>query len=242
MIERGLAFLLMLCGFQLHAQQIIDGHGALIRSDTTQNTIYLCFTGHEFIDGFDHVLYVLDKHHIKASFFLTGDFVRQHKKMIQDWAASGHYIGAHSDRHLLYNAWENRDSLRYTKAEIKRDIENNLLELKKLNLDPTYFMPPYEWYNKEIVALATALGQTTVNFSPGTRSNADYTTPEMDNYMSSEDILNSIYSFEKEQGMNGFHLLIHPGTSDKRKDKLYHHLETLILHFKERGYAFARFK
>ncbi|MBT32575.1 MAG: hypothetical protein CMO01_23170 [Thalassobius sp.] len=69
-----------------------------------------------------------------------------------------------------------------------------------------------------------------INFSSGTRSNADYTTPDMKNYLSSEQIFNSIIQYEKESqtGLNGFMLLIHIGTAQERTDKFYHQLEKLI--------------
>jgi peptidoglycan/xylan/chitin deacetylase (PgdA/CDA1 family) len=102
-------------------------------------------------------------------------------------------------------------------------------------------MPPYEWHNQKVVDIATELNQITVNFSPGTKSNADYTTPEMPIYISSNEILKSIFEYEKSNGMNGFHLLIHPGTSPLRKDKLYFHLDEIITELKEKGYQFAKF-
>lgn len=86
-----------------------------------------------------------------------------------------------------------------------------------------------------------ALNQVTINFSPGTRSNADYTTPDMSNYVSSSSILASIRQYENRNGLNGFHLLIHPGTSPLRVDKFYLHLNELIGELKEKGYRFWRF-
>lgn len=241
MIRKGLFSLCFCYAISAGAQQVIDGYGAVVRSDTLQKEIYLCFTGHDYDEGFDHVLKVLKEQGVKASFFLTGDFIRSHKKWMRDWSQNGHFIGAHSNKHVLYNDWEKRDSLLLTPNEIKIDIANNLLELNRLEIMPTYFMPPYEWYNTEVVRIAKSLGQITVNFSSGTRSNADYTTPDMKNYVTSNRILESIYEHESEKGMNGFHLLIHPGTSPRRTDKLYLHLETLIVYFKQRGYGFGRF-
>lgn len=225
----------------LFCQNIIDRHGAIIRSDTLDKSIYLCFTGHDFDEGFDHVRRILSRQKIKASFFLTGEFVRDHEELTKQLANEGHFVGAHSDRHLLYCSWNNRDSLLYSDNEIEEDIQLNLQALQTLEIHPNYFMPPYEWYNNEVVKIAAELDQKTINFSPGTRSNADYTTPNMSNYISSEDILKSIYAYEQENGMNGFHLLLHPGTSPMRKDKLYLHLENLITDFKLKNYQFSRF-
>lgn len=232
---------LMLLPPGLFAQSKIDQYGAVIRSDTSQKNIYLCFTGHDFDDGFSHVMAVLERQQIKASFFLTGDFVRSHQALVKEIAAAGHFVGAHSDKHLLYCGWTKRDSLLHAPETIRKDIQDNLLELAELNIYPDYFMPPYEWYNRAVVDIAQSLDQTTVNFSPGTASNADYTTLEMKNYRSSTTILESIYAYESQFNMNGFHLLIHPGLSPERKDKLYLHLADIIEYFQESGYGFQRF-
>ncbi len=235
------AFLVAIITQSVMAQNIIDRYGAISRSDTSKKTIYLCFTGHDFSDGFDQVLSVLKSQHIAASFFLTGDFIRQHTPLVKAMARRNHFVGAHSDKHLLYCDWSSRDSLLHTPDEIKADIAQNLAELRRLGIYPAYFMPPYEWYNQEVVKLALELNQLTINFSPGTRSNADYTTPDRSNYVPSSTILESIRQYEKLNGLNGFHLLIHPGTSPLRVDKLYNHLNVLIGELKEKGYRFSRF-
>ncbi len=223
------------------SQEVIDRYGALIRSDVSEANVYLIFTGHEHFEGFEYVLEVLKKQEIQASFFLTGDFIRQHRELVKEIAAAGHFVGAHSDRHLLYNDWIKRDSLLYSRATIKKDIIDNLKELETIDIYPEAFMPPYEWYNQEVVEIASEAGQSTINFSPGIRTNADYTSPDMANYLSSEEILKNLYHYEQKHGLNGFHILIHPGTTPLRKDKLYLHLDSIINELKERGYHFFRF-
>ena len=56
------------------------------------------------------------------------------------------------------------------------------------------------------------MGLSVVNFTPGIRTNADYTAPDMPNYLSSDEILHSLYQFEKENShrLNGCIILIHP--------------------------------
>jgi peptidoglycan/xylan/chitin deacetylase (PgdA/CDA1 family) len=213
----------------------------MVRSDTSQPIIYLIFTGHDYYEGFEHVMKVLNQKNIKASFFLTGDFVRNHSNLVLALKSKNHFIGAHSDKHLLYCDWKKRDSLLVSAPEIERDIRDNLQALALLGIEPKYFMPPYEWYNRQVVNIAENMGQKVVNFSHGTRSNADYTTPQMANYVSNETILNSIYDYEKLEGMNGFHLLIHPGTSPDREEKLWQHLEQLIIQLEKKAYRFNRF-
>ncbi len=80
-----------------------------------------------------------------------------------------------------------------------------------------------------------------MNFTGGTLSQADYTTPEMgDRYRSNAGIWRSIMEKEAEEGLNGNILLIHPGTEEKRPEKFYHLLDELIRELRGRGYHFVR--
>jgi peptidoglycan/xylan/chitin deacetylase (PgdA/CDA1 family) len=103
-----------------------------------------------------------------------------------------------------------------------------------------YFLPPYEWYNDSIALWTKFLGLQLVNYTPGTLSHADYTTPVDKKYYSSEIIYNSIINYEQshKSGLNGFILLMHVGTDPKRTDKFYHRLPQLLNYLKQKGYQF----
>jgi peptidoglycan/xylan/chitin deacetylase (PgdA/CDA1 family) len=105
-----------------------------------------------------------------------------------------------------------------------------------------YFLPPYEWYNDSIAAWTKYLGLQLVNYTPGTLSHADYTTPDLKNYRSSETIMNSIISYESSHvsGLNGFILLMHIGAGPLRKDKFYQQLPELIVWLKSKKYKLVR--
>lgn len=158
----------------------------------------------------------------------------------------GHYLGAHSDKHLLYADWTKRDSLLVSEEEFKRDLMNNYSEMEEYGVekeDAPFFLPPYEWYNQQIADWTKDLGLTLINFTPGTYSNADYTTPDMGKrYLRSDEIYDRILSYEgtDPKGLNGFILLLHIGTNPKRKDKFYFKLDDLIKELKSRGYSFNR--
>jgi peptidoglycan/xylan/chitin deacetylase (PgdA/CDA1 family) len=222
-------------------------HGGIIRLDTTLKTVYLVFTGHEFADGGSTILSVLQRHAINASFFFTGDFYRntEFQTLITQLLRNGHYLGAHSDKHLLYCSWENRDSLLVTKDEFLRDVTDNYSAMAKFGIakdDAPYFMPPYEWYNTTISEWSIGIGLQIINFTPGTTSNADYTIPTMANYVTSDSILARILRVESTHahGLNGFLLLSHIGTDAQRTDKFYFKLDALITELKKRGYTFRR--
>lgn len=108
--------------------------------------------------------------------------------------------------------------------------------------DAPYFLPPFEWYNDTIAHWTQMLGFQLVNFTPGTRSNADYTWPELVNYRSSETILQSIIDYEQKHpaGLNGFILLMHIGTDARRSDKFYYRLPALLSFLKKKGYQLVR--
>ena len=107
--------------------------------------------------------------------------------------------------------------------------------------DAPYFIPPYEHYNSTISAWAKQLGLQVINYTPGTASNGDYTTPSMKNYYSSQTIIDRILNYESTQpnGLNGFFLLMHFGTVPERTDKLYNRLDEIIDTLQERGYQFV---
>lgn len=152
-------------------------------------------------------------------------------------------MAPHSDKHLLYADWRKRDSTLISRAVFEKDLRDNYVAMQKAGLkidEPRYYMPPYEWYNREISDWAKAMNVHIVNFTPGTGSNADYTTPDMANYRPSEEIYRNILSFEEKESLNGFLLLIHIGTDPKRSDKLYNRLGDLIGELKKRGYRFVR--
>ncbi|MES2518564.1 MAG: glycoside hydrolase family 9 protein [Bacteroidota bacterium] len=222
--------------------------GGITRMNPAQKTIYLAFTGHEFGDGAEEIAKVLTKYQIKGNFFFTGDFLRNplFKKPIQSLIKQKHYVGCHADKHLLYAPWEAQDSLLVTKSQFVNDLNANFEALQGFGVSKSqarFFMPPYEWYNEKISDWSSEMGISLVNFTAGTSSNADYTTPDMRNYLSSEKILSNILNYEKSQknGLNGFILLSHIGVSPARTDKFYLKLNELIGTLKAKGYTFSSF-
>ena len=201
------------------------------------------FTADEFGDGANVILNTLQKQNVKASFFFTGRFYRSsvYKNIIIQLKQQGHYLGPHSDQHLLYCDWIKRDSLLVTKDEFTKDLNACLHSIENYGVKRSsikYFIPPYEWYNYSIATWTKQMGIQLINYSPGTKSNADYTTPDMKNYRSSDEIYQSIIDKEKQDGLNGFILLIHFGTDPKRTDKFYDRLDELITTLKQKGYEF----
>ena len=235
------SLLLIFCISTQLCAQVTRGH-------TTQRKIALVFTGDEFGDGATFIRAALEQEKVKASFFLTGNFYRidSLQAIIHQLINDGHYLGSHSDKHLLYCDWKNRDSLLVTRPEFDADLQQSYRELKRFGIQKStarYFLPPYEWYNDSIVEWTKRQGLQLICFTPGTRSTADYTYPEMGSrYVNSEGIYKSIVDYEKNAGagLNGFILLLHIGTDPRRTDKFYHLLPQLLEDLKSKKYAFVR--
>jgi peptidoglycan/xylan/chitin deacetylase (PgdA/CDA1 family) len=221
--------------------------GGLIRTDTTRKEIHLVFTAHDYGEGLEKVRKVLQKHHIHGAFFFTGDFYRDPAwtRTIRKLKKEGHYLGAHSDKHLLYASWTCRDSTLVSREDFFRDLKANYTAMKRFGIakdSARYFLPPYEWYNADISRWCTEAGLKLINFTPGTSSNQDWTWPGPGRfYLSSETIFRRILDYEKEDphGLNGFILLTHPGTDPRRTDKFYDRLDELITILEKKGYTFT---
>lgn len=229
------------------ANKFSNSHGAIIRGDSSKKSIALVFTGDEFADGGTTIAKTLLGEKVRASFFLTGRFYRNpgFKSLIQQLKAGGHYLGPHSDQHLLYCDWNNRDSLLVNKPAFMTDLRSNLAAMHSHGINPRnagYFLPPYEWFNDTIAAWTKEMGLQLINFTPGTTSHADYTYPGLKNYKDSKEIYNSIKKYEGSRavGLGGFLLLVHIGTDPRRTDKFYTLLPELIKYLKGKGYQFQR--
>lgn len=231
-----------------HNKTVTDSHGAIIRGDTTLKQIALVFTGDEYNDGGEIICVTLKKHSITAAFFLTGNFYSsaENKKLLIKLKDDGHYLGPHSDKHLLYADWIQRDSLLVSEKEFSKDLQNNFKRMAAYGIKKRmvpYFLPPYEWYNSTIAKWTEKQGLRLINFTPGTRSNADYTYPAMnEKYRSSDEIYRSILHYESADphGLNGFILLLHIGTHPGRIDKFYNKLDKLLTELQHKNYSFVR--
>lgn len=219
--------------------------GGIIRTDPSVRHIDFVFTAADKADGADRIISTLRKYNIKGGFFFTGEFFELYPDVVRRLVAEGHYVGSHSYGHLLYAPWGKRDSLLVTRQEFEEDMFKSYKVLREFGItDAPYFIPPYEHYNATISSWARQLGLQVINYTPGTLTNGDYTTPGMSRYFSSKEILVKIREYERTDpdGLNGHIMLIHFGTDPSRTDKFYDKLPGLIRELRRKGYSFTPLK
>jgi peptidoglycan/xylan/chitin deacetylase (PgdA/CDA1 family) len=221
--------------------------GGIVRGPKNEKKIALVFTGHTFSEGGETILSELARHGAKASFFLTGDFLANtdFSVLVKRIIEAGHYLGPHSDRHLLYCSWESAPKSLVTREEFLRDVQQNVDKIDRLGAagdNVRYVLPAFEHYNQEIADWTRESGRLLVNFTPGTRSTADYTGEAETNFVSSQVILDSVFAAERRDrhGLNGFLLLLHIGAGPGRADKFHARFGELLDYLARRGYQFVR--
>ena len=219
--------------------------GGINLTNINKKQISLVFVGNDYSDGSQSILNTLKSQKIKAFFFFTGDFYRnpKNKRLIEEIHKENYYLGAHSDKNLLYCSFQKRDSLLVNKNTFLNDLKDNYLEMEKFGINKTqapFFLPPNEWYNDAISQWCNEMGLQIISVTPGIISNTDISTPEMrDKYFSSNEIYNNIEEVETTQGLNGYILVFHVGSDSKRRDKFYPRLNGLLSSLVKSGYEFV---
>ena len=227
--------------------QTLD-RGAIVRGPRDRKALALVFTAGDHAAGATEVLDALRARKAPGAFFLTGGFLRAeaNRPLVERMRQEGHYVGPHSDRHLLYASWDSPPKLLVDRATFDADLDRNLDELEKQGIPRKgvrWFLPPYEHFTPEIADWTRARGMTLVNYSPGTRSAADYMEDDDPHFVPADEIVRSILDREEKgpDGLNGFLLLLHAGVSPKRtKDRMADKLPGLLDELAKRGYTFLR--
>lgn len=223
-----------------------DAYGAVFRGDRTAKKLSLIFTGDEFGEGAPAILDALKQRGHAAAFFVTGNFLRRDdlRPYVRRMVEEGHYVGPHSDRHLLYCDWDARDQSLVPEEQFAADLKNNLDLLHAVGAPPrgapVLFVPPYEWYNDEHVRWTRRLGAELISFTPGTGINRDYAREGDPRFVPAERILEDVLAYERRepQGLNGFLLLAHLGSG--RDDPFHPSVGELCDELSRRGYEFVR--
>ena len=133
---------------------VYDAHAIL----ESENEIYFTFDqGYE--NGYTApILDTLKEKNVKAIFFLTGDYAKRNKELVQRMIDEGHIIGNHGMTHASL-----------PKLSLQ-DAEKDIMDLHELikqeyNYEMSYFRPSCGEYSERILALCQNLGYKTLFWS-----------------------------------------------------------------------------
>lgn len=219
-------------------------------------TIYLVFTGHysiddagyfENFDGVETVLNALKDKGVKGSFFPTAITLAmpRYESSVKRIINEGHYLSGHSYGHLLLCDTSGKTLV--TRDSVNLDLKLMEYQLERFGLkkqDYYKMIPPYETTNVETARWYREQGYSLLSPTQGILTDQDWTQPGRPNYMSAQDILDCIWKWEEEKGLDGVILLIHAMNYPWRtpQDRPYNYLGDIIDCLKEKGYTFGCIK
>ncbi|MBU5428076.1 polysaccharide deacetylase family protein [Tissierella pigra] len=98
---------------------------------TDDKVLFLTFDDWATDKAINQLLYVLDKHDIKASFFIRTNYIDNNPNILRGIAEAGHDVGSHTNNHLPFAIAEDTQEEDDTKSIYYSPGEEELLERKK---------------------------------------------------------------------------------------------------------------
>lgn len=162
--------------------------------DTQDKLAALTFNCAWNIDDLDSILGTLKKNKIKASFFMTGEWVEKYPDAVKKIAKAGHDLASHGDGHKHMNSL----SAEECKKEIY-EVHKKVFELTGTEMD--LFRPPYGEYNDTVIAAAEEMEYYPIQWSVDSLDWKNYGVEQMTNQVVNHKALE-----------NGAIILMHNGT------------------------------
>ena len=112
-------------------------YDAAYLGDTSEKVIYLTFDA-----GYENgctakILDTLQKHNVKAAFFLVGNYIERNADLVRRMAEEGHTVGNHTMHHPDMSKIKDKEAF----AKELQDLEE-LYREKTLQSLPKYYRPP----------------------------------------------------------------------------------------------------
>lgn len=225
---------------------------SLNRGNINLPIISLTFDG-GYLDNISHeILDILRELHVKATFFLTGKYVKAFPETARRIIAEGHEVGNHTMNHphLTTFAENHRHD---TSPQITKEIlYQELQEMERLFLAVTgkkiskIWRAPYGEQNLEICSWAAELGYRQIGWTMGHSNGENMDTMDwisdssQKGYLSASQVKEKILSFavHGEYGASGAIILMHLG-SERNDDFPHQKLPEIINELRDVGYQFV---
>ncbi|WP_434643390.1 delta-lactam-biosynthetic de-N-acetylase [Thermoanaerobacterium thermosaccharolyticum] len=140
------------------ALSLIKKYDGIFTGDTTKKDIYLTFDeGYE--NGYTpKILDILKANNVKAAFFVTGPYIKEHGDLVKRMVAEGHIVGNHTVNHPSLP--------KISDEKVKSEITGLAEMFKELTgKDMHYLRPPMGEYSERTLYITKSLGYKTVFWS-----------------------------------------------------------------------------
>ena len=232
-------------GFTAEEIKRLDKNGTF----TTEPVIFLTFDYWGTEQSINELLYILDKHQVKATFFIYTGYVDGNPNLLRTIAAHGHQIASHSDGHLVLadsrGGDENiNDSLTEEEAEkLRKDLVVSYNKLYRYTGDVVVdgkkaltkmFRPPTLAVSK--IGLSQVFDVGFEYSISGGYATSDYKIGRYEAMI--EDLTKTSIGYQKYETVhNGTIIVMHMQENAKYTAQA---LDAMIPIWKEQGYTFAR--
>lgn len=197
---------------------VADKYGAIYLDESDDKVVYLTFDeGYE--NGYTgQILDTLKEYNVKATFFITGPYLKKEEALVRRMVEEGHTVGNHTVNHPSMPSITDNTKL-----------ENELLDLDRkfydlFGVSMKYIRPPMGEFSERTLALSSNLGYTSVFWSFA------YKDWETNNQKGADYAVNNV--------INGLHpgevMLLHAVSKDNADA-----LPIIIEKAREMGYEFG---
>lgn len=184
--------------------------------ETNENVVAISFDAAWGNEDTNEILSILEKNGVKATFFMTGEWVENYPEDVKKIYEAGHDLANHSENH------KNMSQLSYGDCESElMKVHNKVKELT--GYDMYLFRPPYGDYDNDVICKATECGYYTIQWSIDSLDWKNYGV---------DDIIERVLNHKALKP--GAIILCHNGAQYTAKA-----LDTLIKCVKEKGYEFV---
>ena len=199
-------------------REVLKEYDAAYVGNTEEKVLYLTFDAGYENGHTEKILDILQKHEVKAAFFLVGNYLQKNADLVRRMVEEGHIVGNHTMTHPDMSAITEKEAFQ---KELT-GLEDLFREITGKEL-PKYYRPPQGIYSEENLKFAKELGYKTVFWSLAYKDWDNNSQPTAD------------YAFAKllPRTHNGAVILLH-STSETNAQVL----DELLTQWKEEGYRF----
>ena len=200
------------------SREKLTQYNAAYVGSSEEKVLYLTFDAGYENGCTEKILDTLQKHNVKAAFFLVGNYLEKNADLVRRMVEEGHIVGNHTMTHPDMSAITNKEAFQ---KELT-DLEDLFRQITGKEL-PKYYRPPQGIYSEENLKLAKELGYKTVFWSLA------YKDWENDNQPTKDYALGKLIP----RTHNGAVILLH--STSKTNAQV---LEELLTQWKAAGYRF----